>query len=107
MLPEYDFSFQPYPRHDAHVKEYYQDFLNQLTFSTSNIKVHDSFCIDRANVYGGYYTRSSLYYIYELEPVVKETNADQTYKKRKHIPNNQEEQKARKAKLLAKNKFFK
>lgn len=44
---------------------------------------------------------------YVSQPVTKDSGTDQTYKKRKHIPNNQEAQKDRKAKLLAKNKFFK
>lgn len=73
-------------------------FAQQLPmFSVSNVKVHDSFCIDRASVYC-----STIPYTED-----KDTKLNQTYKKRKHIPNNQEEQKARKAKLLAKNKFFK
>lgn len=72
-------------------------FAQQLPmFSVSNVRVHDSFCIDSANVYC-----STIPYTED-----KDTKLDQTYKKRKHIPNNQEEQKARKAKLLAKNKFF-
>lgn len=64
-------------------------------------------------VFGGYAGagKSHLYYMDERswiqKPVTQDTNTDQTYKKRKHIPNNQEAQKDRKAKLLAKNKFFK
>lgn len=61
-------------------------------------------------VFGGY-TKSQMYYTDESTwmqtPVTQDSTTDQTYKKRKHIPNNQEAQKDRKAKLLAKNKFFK
>lgn len=62
----------------------------------------------------GVYTgggKSQMYYTEESTwmqtQVTQDSTTDQTYKKRKHIPNNQEAQKDRKAKLLAKNKFFK
>lgn len=82
-----------------------------------NAELTDGMRRGSLEVFGGYTGggKSQMYYIDEAtwiptwiqNPVTKDSTTDQTYKKRKHIPNNQEAQKDRKAKLLAKNKFFK
>lgn len=144
MLPEYDFSFQLYPRHDAHVIAYWLNLLQSvnnpvkimlnklgidITFLTkdhystiTDLAIREQQILDSnlggvhrhqlvfagyatSNiVHSGFYVDALPYMHNSIEDL--DSNTDQTYKKRKHIPNNQEAQNDRKAKLLAKNKFF-